>query len=134
MDELVDVVSKWRGIFGWEPFVGETYTCIKMEEMMKLLSQSVDVPEISKTEQLIHTWALPIIYRVIKGGGVIGDVGELYRELFVYINTHMESILEYQGTNIDIEAELCHSFSTDYIDKTKDPITPRKYIKKSWVK
>jgi hypothetical protein len=134
MDEIEELVSKWRGMFGWEPFVGETYACIKMVEMMKLLPQSVDTSEISKTEQLIHIWVLPIIYRIIKGGGVIDDVGELYRELFVYINRHMESILEYQGTTTDIETELCHSFSTDYIYKTKDPITPRKYIKKSWMK
>lgn len=134
MDEIDDIVNKWRGLFGLEPFDGETYAYIKMEEMWKLLLQSIGTPDLPTTEQLIHVWVFPIIVGIVKGGGVIDDVGELYRELTIYINTHMESILEYQGTNIDMQSELCYSFSIDYINKTKGPITPRKYIKKSWVK
>ncbi len=133
-----DIIEKWRRVFGWETYIDDTVDeanlALKMETManyiLTLPYQDADVPVRSRIEKLIETCAFPIIFRVIKNNGSIGDIPLFYMELMEYFNQHRESIHDYQGhPHIDIEAELCASFSEDYVNKTRDPITPRKFVK-----
>lgn len=140
MNDIEELVIKWRSIFGWEEHlddIDEQLLALKMETMAKFIIdlpyQSADNPITTNTEKLVETCVFPIIFRVMKGGARIGDVSDFYNELITYFNRHQSTLSEFHGTHIDMEAELCASFSEDYVLKKRDPMTPRKFLK-PWVK
>ncbi len=136
MEELVE---KWRNAFGWEDYIDETIDevalALKMESMARhIISLPYNEPNQQKTdvESLIETSIFPIIFRIIKNGGIIGDVGDFYDEVLRFYYNNIQSIRELQTIHngIDIEAELCSIFCENYTYKPKNNFKPIKFINK----
>jgi hypothetical protein len=149
MDEIDNIVRKWRGLLGWETYIDETVDeqvlAFKMElaaryilvkrEILKLSLDRFQSEESSTPEKMIETCIFPIIFRVINNGGVIEDIPTFYNHLLNFFNTNRGIMFEYIGyPNIDIEAELCSLFAESYVrgDYNK-PIVPIKHVKR-WMK
>lgn len=137
-----DIVIKWRTAFGWDNHTiggaNEVIMALKMEEMVEyIFSPQIDLPHQlthhdDTIKNTVDTLVLPVIFRIMKTGTHIGDVSHFYNELITYFSRHQSMISEFQST-IDVEAELCVSFSEDYVYKNTDPVKPKKCLK-SWMK
>lgn len=135
---MEDLVQKWRNVFGWENYIGdldEELLALKMEEaaryILDLPYQQLDTPLKSTSESLVETCIFPIIFRVMKKEIRIGDIQSFYDELINFFNQNITTIHEFQGhPHIDIEAELSAIFVEEYVERKRDPIIPRKFVKK----
>ena len=135
---MEELVLKWRNVFGWQDYIDgidEELLALKMEEtaryILDLPYQQSDTPIISKSEKMIETCIFPIILRVMKKQVFIGDVPSFYNDLLNFLNLHRITIGGFdEHPLIDIEAEMCALFVEDYVERKRDPIIPRKFIKK----
>tara|TARA_Y100000389_G_C17467740_1_gene527240 strand:- start:2943 stop:3383 length:441 start_codon:yes stop_codon:yes gene_type:complete len=143
MDEIDEIVRKWRNLFIWETYIDETIDevalALKMEFMARhIISLPYNEPNQQKTdvESLIETSIFPIIFRIIKNGGIIGDVGDFYDEVLTFYYNNIQSIRETQMiyNGIDIEAELCSIFCENYVYTHKNEFKPIKFITKHRIK
>jgi hypothetical protein len=82
-------------------------------------------------EKRTETTIFPIIYRIIKYNGRIDDVISLYNEVVQLLDENeilLSSFNRATYSRTDIEAELTAQFCDEYINRYRDPITPRKSI------
>ena len=137
MEELVE---KWRNVVGWEDYIGdldEELLALKMEEaaryIMDLPYNQSDNPIKSRSESFVETSIFPIIFRVMKKDIRIGNIESFYSDLILFFNQNRGIHSEYENhPHIDIEAELCALFVEEYVERKRDPIIPRKFVKQ-WV-
>lgn len=135
---MEELVQKWRNVFGWEDYIDdldEELLALKMEEtaryILDLPCNQVNNPVKSRSEELVETCIFPIIFRVMKQDIRIGNVESFYNELVDFFNQNRETAHEFYGhPHIDIEAELCALFVEEYVERKRDPIIPRKFVKK----
>ncbi len=84
MEPIEELVLKWRNVFGWEEYIDDTVDeqmlALKMETAaMYIISLPYNNTETmglngSRSEKMIETSIFPIICRVIKNGGRIGEI------------------------------------------------------------
>lgn len=143
MEEIDEIIRKWRDLFGWETYIDETIDeqvlALKMEMMARhIISLPYNQPNQQKTdvESLIEISIFPIIFRIIKNGGIIGDVGDFYDEVLTLYYNNIQSIRELQTIHngIHIEAELCSIFCENYVHTHKNGFKPIKFITKHRIK
>lgn len=139
MDDIEELVLKWRNLFDWGSFINNTVDeqilALKMEMASRYIINLPYNNDDSRSRRMIETSIMPIIFRIINNGGEIGEIPIFYDRLLLFYNRNMDTItdLRYVHSGIDVEAELCALFTQEYLSDNYNPITPKKFLK-PWMK
>lgn len=136
MLDIEGLVSKWSSI-GFLDDIRDNYKpvlALKYElTIMYIVNLHNTISHqrtLTLTEKHIETCVFPILYRIYKEGIIVDSIESFYNELkdFIYQRRDIFELIDLP--TYDVEMDLCTLFSEYYVEKMREPIKPKKLIKR----